>query len=658
MLQNLSNNCCSNATISFGDVNGDGINDVIFGDDNSGGENGSKGQLFVYFGHPTQAAITAGTYPNGPPTIWPSSETISQLTGGTAKGATPAFVQQNAAKTTAATNPVAFSSNTAQGDLIMVAFSYPSAATFSSVTDSLGSTFTQAGSTLTSTGSNKTRVYYANHIAGGADTVTVTFSGSTTSDVYITEYSGISTATAVDVHPGHNGAAGAATSNNGTTTVSGDIIYGFCFVDSAAGCAAGAGFTTRSAFDSNAVEDKMAGAAGAYAATGTAGGAYTMQMVALKPASPSYGFLVNGKSGNEGVTTVGDFNGATGDKGGPIEDVVMIGTVGSANAGIVFGQNSSYVWANPLNLNGIAAGQGVNITNAGDGYFGIVAAGDVTGDGIDDIVIGCGECVVSGQATAGSVNIFHGSASYWTAASGHNSLNMNTLTVGVNQQITGLWSYMRMGDNNSGGGLGIMTADVSGDGKKDLIIPGGYNGIENIKVIYNNDNNNVANSIWGINTTSSISNINGNNGFLFSVGEDNSLGGFNTGDLNGDGINEIIVGIPADSPNSVSNAGSTYIVWGANGGYPNSGQFDDSATYQGTTWIRLDGDYANEAAGTVVVTGDIDHDGKTDLAISAPGNSPNGVSGAGSIYVIWGGTGLSGEVTGGASTLETMVNGR
>ncbi len=46
------------------------------------------------------------------------------------------------------------------------------------------------------------------------------------------------------------------------------------------------GFTSRSTFDGNLLEDNVAGAAGSYAATGTAnGGGWFMQMVALKPAS-------------------------------------------------------------------------------------------------------------------------------------------------------------------------------------------------------------------------------------------------------------------------------------------------------------------------------------------------------------------------------------
>ena len=66
----------------------------------------------------------------------------------------------------------------------------------------------------------------------------------------------------------------------------GDLIYGYCVTGT---CTVGSGFTVLSAFDSNLLEEKTAGAPGPYAATGKADGGWTMQMVALKPASAGTG---------------------------------------------------------------------------------------------------------------------------------------------------------------------------------------------------------------------------------------------------------------------------------------------------------------------------------------------------------------------------------
>jgi hypothetical protein len=135
---------------------------------------------------------------------------------------------------------------------------------------------------LTSPGAERSVVYYAKSIKGGADTVTVTLSATSSwLELYLTEYTGLNQTNPIDAQAGASGSAGAVSSGNATTTVAGDIIYGYCVGDWA--CTPGTGFTTRSNFDSNLIEDGVAGNPGSYAATGTANNGWTIQMVALKP---------------------------------------------------------------------------------------------------------------------------------------------------------------------------------------------------------------------------------------------------------------------------------------------------------------------------------------------------------------------------------------
>ncbi|MBZ5625338.1 MAG: hypothetical protein LAQ69_42555 [Acidobacteriia bacterium] len=179
-----------------------------------------------------------------------------------------------------------FPSNTVTGNLILVGFNFNANATPSSVTDSQGNVFTQVGSQLTSPGGIGSRVYYAKNIKGGTDTVTINLSASANFfEVYLAEYSGVDQAAPLDAQAGASGNAGAVSSGNATTTVAGDLIYGYCLGDSA--CTVGSGFTARSTLNSNLIEDMPAGNPGAYAATGSANSGWTMQMVALKPASSS-----------------------------------------------------------------------------------------------------------------------------------------------------------------------------------------------------------------------------------------------------------------------------------------------------------------------------------------------------------------------------------
>jgi len=164
----------------------------------------------------------------------------------------------------------------------LVAFDFDTNSTPSSVTDSQGNVFTEVGSQLTSPGQTRSRVYYAKNIKGGADTVTVKLSATSGYiELYLSEYSGVDPSNPMDAQAGASGNAGAVSSGNATTTAAGDLIFGYCVGDWA--CTAGSGFTSRSNFNGNLIEDKVAGNPGTYAATGSATGGWTMQMVALKP---------------------------------------------------------------------------------------------------------------------------------------------------------------------------------------------------------------------------------------------------------------------------------------------------------------------------------------------------------------------------------------
>ena len=203
-----------------------------------------------------------------------------------ASGSSASSVQVTAASThTAATAlAVSFPGSTTAGDVILVAFDYNPTATATGVTDSQGNLFSLIGSQLTSPGGSRSVVYYANKIKGGADTVTVHLSAASTCiEVYLSEYHGLNATSPIDNHAGASGSTTAVSSGAASTTVAGDIIFGYCLGDSS--CTAGAGFTTRSTMDGNLMEDRVAGKPGAYAATGSASSTWSMQMVALKPAT-------------------------------------------------------------------------------------------------------------------------------------------------------------------------------------------------------------------------------------------------------------------------------------------------------------------------------------------------------------------------------------
>ena len=214
-------------------------------------------------------------------------------------------VQDNAGMASSASSEaVAFSSNTTAGNLILVGFDFASGATFSSISDSQGNTFTEVGSQLTTPAGSGSRLYYAKNIIGGADTVTVhTTASASFIKVQVVEYSGLSTSTPLDVQYSNTGSAG-STYAGGTTTVANDMIVGFLASDGT-GSAAG-GFTSVSAANGNVIIDDAAGAPGSYYSDGSSTSGWSMQMAALEPASTSVSYACSTSSATGNCGSYGD----------------------------------------------------------------------------------------------------------------------------------------------------------------------------------------------------------------------------------------------------------------------------------------------------------------------------------------------------------------
>ena len=123
-----------------------------------------------------------------------------------ASAATPAFVQgQSQEVQTGTTNTLAFPQNNTAGDLIVVSLFWDSVGTVTSLTPTATRTSPVRPADLGQQWSAKT--LYAKNIAGGANTVTVTFSTPITSfgTVYVNEYSGIDKVNPVDVNASRSG---------------------------------------------------------------------------------------------------------------------------------------------------------------------------------------------------------------------------------------------------------------------------------------------------------------------------------------------------------------------------------------------------------------------------------------------------------------------
>ncbi|BAU63809.1 putative outer membrane adhesin like protein [Stanieria sp. NIES-3757] len=133
----------------------------------------------------------------------------------------------------------------------------------------------------------------------------------------------------------------------------------------------------------------------------------------------------------------------------------------------------------------------------------------------------------------------------------------------------------------------------------------------------------------GFGANFNLSSLNGTNGFAIAGINKDDYSGISVsgaGDVNGDGIDDVIIGS--------RNTGETYVLFGSSNVFPTRINLANLEANQG---FILKGSNAEDLAGNSVSSaGDVNGDGIDDLIVGAPQANPNSVRDAGESYVIFG----------------------
>jgi hypothetical protein len=606
---------------SAGDINGDGIDDLIIGSVNADPNGSSSGQSYVVFG---------------------SRSTFSaNLNLSTLNGTNGFKVNGIAANDRSGTSVSSAGDINGDGidDLI------------------IGAT----GADPNGTGSGQSYVVYGNAAPeldlNGTNNLVPGFK---INGIYPFNYSGNSVSSAGDINGdgiddliiGAKGADPSATTNNaGQSYVvfgsrsgfSSDLSLsnlngsnGFKINGVAAGDYSGTSVSSAGDINGDGIDDLIIGAPVASINAINSGQSYVVfgsrsgfsASLDLYYLNTTNGFRINGMNATDligsAVSSAGDIN------GDGIDDLIIGAPLASSLSGqsyVVFGSRSGF--GAGINLSALNGNNGFTIYGNPSDRSGnsVSSAGDINGDGIDDLIVGAPGGIFGPNGDNGQSYVVFGSRSGFSAG-----LSLSTLNGGNGFRINGIATGDKSGTSVSSAG------DINGDGIDDLIIgakgadPNGTDSGQSYVVF---------GSRSGFSASLNLSTLNGSNGFKINgiLALDNS--GYSVssaGDINGDGIDDLIIGTPYADPNG-TDSGQSYIVFGSRSGFSASLNL---STLNGSNGFKINGVAAADRSGySVSSAGDINGDGIDDLMIGAPGNASSGRS-----YVVFGraGIGSSGTV--------------
>jgi hypothetical protein len=266
-----------------------------------------------------------------------------------------------------------------------------------------------------------------------------------------------------------------------------------------------------------------------------------------------------------------------------------------------------------------------------DDYFGwSLSSGDYNGDGCDDLAIGIINEGLGTVVDAGAVNIIYGS-----------SVGLTTTSLLPDQfLVQGFFNIEDVAERVDTFGYSLSSTDYNGDGFDDLAVGVMY---EDIDIL---ENSGVVHVIYGSSVGLSATAVladqfwtqNSTDIEDDAETEDYLGNSISSGDYNGDGYNDLAVGVRYEGFDTVFNAGVVHVIYGSAGGLSATAVLADQFWTQNSTDIEDDPE-AFDAFGWALSSGDYNGDGFDDLSIGVRLEDTGTIVDAGAVHVIYGSAG-------------------